>query len=60
MIMKALLIIDMQVEGFRNVAPRFITQSVIIYINEVSDQIRKSGNKVIFIQHDVSKEDAFY
>jgi nicotinamidase-related amidase len=55
--MKALLIIDMQKTLFTPATPRFDAENVIRRINELSDKFRINGDKVIFIQHDGTKED---
>ncbi|WP_433902756.1 cysteine hydrolase family protein [Sphingobacterium puteale] len=57
--MKALLIIDMQLGSFRPYTLRHDTKGVIDRINELSQQFRKSGDPVIFIQHDGTKENCF-
>lgn len=57
--MVALLIIDMQAGGFKPETPRFDADSVINKINLLSEAIRESGNKVVFIQHDGTIENAF-
>ena len=57
--MKALLIIDMQIGSFKPATPRFNTDILIYKINKLAAAIRENGNKVIFIQHDGSKENNF-
>ncbi|MCS4226938.1 cysteine hydrolase family protein [Sphingobacterium sp. BIGb0165] len=57
--MKALLIIDMQQGSFKPYTLRYDTFGVIDRINKLSEQFRKSGNLVIFIQHDGTKENCF-
>ncbi|MEI2274408.1 cysteine hydrolase [Sphingobacterium sp. ML3W] len=57
--MKALLIIDMQQGSFKPYTLRYDTFGVIDRINELSQQFRKSGDPVIFIQHDGTKENSF-
>lgn len=57
--MRALLIIDMQLGSFRPYTLRYDTKGVIDRINELSQQFRKSGDLVIFIQHDGTKENCF-
>lgn len=57
--MKALLIIDMQQGGFKPGNPRFDTSGVISRINLLSQAVREAGHKVIFIQHNGSKENDF-
>ena len=57
--MKALLIIDMQMGSFKPYGLRFDTLGVIDRINALSDYFRASNNKVIFIQHDGTKENCF-
>jgi nicotinamidase-related amidase len=54
--MKALLIIDMQKVSFTPLTPRFDSEGVVKRINKLSDKFRVAGDKVIFIQHDGSKE----
>jgi nicotinamidase-related amidase len=54
--MKALLIIDMQKVSFTPQTPRFDSEGVVQRINKLSDIFRLAGDKVIFIQHDGSKE----
>jgi nicotinamidase-related amidase len=57
--MKSLLIIDMQVGSFKPETPRFDADGVIQRINSLSDKFRHNGDKVIFIQHDGTKEDSY-
>jgi nicotinamidase-related amidase len=57
--MKALLIIDMQAGSFLPATPRLDAENVIDRINQLSKKFRESGNLVIFIQHDGSRENAF-
>ena len=57
--MRALLVIDMQLGSFRPYTLRYDTKGVIDRINELSQQFRKSGDPVIFIQHDGTKENCF-
>lgn len=57
--MKALLIIDMQVGGFRPETSRFDTEGVIYRINQLAKACRQQGHPVIFIQHDGTKENEF-
>ncbi len=54
--MKALLIIDMQQISFTPATPRFDTDGVVKRINTLSDRFRKNSDKVIYIQHNGSKE----
>ena len=54
--MKALLIIDMQKTSFNPETPRYDSDRVIERINKLSRQFRQNGDKVIFIQHDGSKQ----
>jgi len=56
--MKALLIIDMQAGSFSEI-PRFDSENVIEIINSLSALYRRNEEKVIFIQHDGSKENCF-
>ncbi len=56
---KALLIIDMQKGSFTEKTPRFNADVVITNINTIAAAFRKSGNHVIFIQHDGTKENQF-
>jgi nicotinamidase-related amidase len=55
--MKALLIIDMQKTLFTPITLRFDAEKVIQRINALSDKFRLNGDKVIFIQHDGTKEE---
>ena len=57
--MKALLIIDMQVGSFKPETPRFDAEEVVQRINALSTYFRRNGDKVIFMQHDGTKENAF-
>jgi nicotinamidase-related amidase len=57
--MKALLIIDMQRGSFIPYSLRYDTFGVIERINRLSKNFREQGDKVIFIQHDGSKENVF-
>lgn len=57
--MKALIIIDMQNGGFPEGLFRYDAEAVIDNINKLAAAMRASGNKVIFIQHDGSKDDVF-
>ena len=52
--MKALLIIDMQKDSF--MLPVHDKDEIIKRINVLSDKFRQKGDKVIFIQHDGSRE----
>jgi nicotinamidase-related amidase len=54
--MKALLIIDMQKTSFTPKTPRFDSEGVINRINKLSHKFRLDGDKVIYIQHDGTKE----
>ena len=54
--MKALLIIDMQKTSFVPATPRFDSDAVIKRINRLSHKFRQDGDKVIFVQHDGTKE----
>lgn len=54
--MKALLIIDMQKTSFTPKTPRFDSEGVVQRINKLSHKFRLAGDKVIFIQHDGTKE----
>lgn len=58
--MKALLIIDMQVGSFSNETPRFNTEEVIEKINLLSNHFRNENDKIIFIQHDGTKENFLF
>jgi nicotinamidase-related amidase len=58
--MKALLIIDMQVESFKPETPRFDAENVVRRINSLSEYFRQNGDRVIFIQHDGTKEDYLF
>ena len=57
--MKALLIIDMQVGLFKPDNPRYDAEGVVQRINTLSGYFRKNGDKVIFVQHDGTKEGEF-
>lgn len=57
--MKALLIIDMQVGSFKPYSLRYDTLGVIYRINKLSDYFRANNDKVIFVQHDGTKENTF-
>lgn len=57
--MRALLIIDMQIGSFRPYTLRYDTSKVIDNINILSNYFRDNNEKVIFIQHDGTKEDSF-
>ncbi|TYR35714.1 cysteine hydrolase [Sphingobacterium phlebotomi] len=57
--MKALLIIDMQIGSFRPYTLRHDTLGVIDRINTLSNYFRTNNDKVIFIQHDGTKENSF-
>ncbi len=57
--MKALIIIDMQQGSFTAETPRFDTDGVISRINMIAAMYRERGDKVIFIQHDGTREGAF-
>ena len=56
--MKALLIIDMQRGSFKS-TKRFHSKKVIKNINKLSITFRKTNDKVVFVQHDGSKENNF-
>jgi nicotinamidase-related amidase len=57
--MKALLIIDMQIGSFRPYTLRHDTFGVIDRINVLSNYFRTNNDRVIFIQHDGTKENNF-
>ena len=57
--MRALLIIDMQIGSFKPYNLRYDTLGVIERINKLSDYFRANNDKVIFVQHDGTKEDVF-
>ncbi len=57
--MRALLVIDMQLGSFRPYELRYDTFAVVDRINKLSEAFRKTGNLVIFIQHDGTKEKCF-
>ena len=57
--MKALLIIDMQIGSFRPYTLRHDTLGVIDRINSLSNYFRANQDKVIFIQHNGTKENSF-
>lgn len=54
--MKALLVIDMQKVSFTPQTPRYDSERVIDIINSLAQGFRERGEKVIFIQHDGSKQ----
>jgi nicotinamidase-related amidase len=54
--MRALLIIDMQKTSFTSKTPRYDSDGVVQRINTLSHKFRLTGDKVIFIQHDGTKE----
>ncbi|HEY5823557.1 MAG TPA: cysteine hydrolase family protein [Cyclobacteriaceae bacterium] len=57
--MKALLIIDMQNESFPSAYPSYDTDGVIMRINQLSAEFHRKGDKVIYIQHDGSKQGCY-
>ena len=57
--MKALLVIDMQVGSFKPETPRYDADGVVQRINLLSNYFRQNGDKVIFIQHDGTKENSY-
>jgi nicotinamidase-related amidase len=57
--MKAILVIDMQMGSFKPETPRFDADGVVQRINLLSNYFRQNGDKVIFIQHDGTKENVF-
>ena len=57
--MKALLIIDMQEGSFTPATPRLDAERVVQKINLLSNRFRKNGDKVIFIQHNGTKENSY-
>ncbi|MGD0036472.1 MAG: cysteine hydrolase family protein [Bacteroidota bacterium] len=57
--MKALLIIDMQIGSFKPETPRYDADGIVQRINSLSDYFRQNGDKVIFIQHDGTKENSY-
>ena len=57
--MKAFLVIDMQQGGFKPGNPRFDTDGVVSRINLLAQAAREAGHRVIYIQHDGSKENEF-
>ena len=57
--MKALLIIDMQVGSFKPETPRYDADGVVERINSLADSFRRNGDKIIFIQHDGTKENSY-
>ena len=58
--MKALLIIDMQIGSFKPYSLRHDTPGIIDRINSLSAYFRANHYRVIFIQHDGSKENCFF
>ena len=57
--MKALLIIDMQNESFPAAYPSYDTDGVIKRINLLSSEFHRKGDKVIYIQHNGSKQGCY-
>ena len=57
--MKALLVIDMQVGSFKPETPRYDADGVVKRINLLSNYFRQNADKVIFIQHDGTKENSY-
>ncbi len=57
--MQALLVIDMQRGDFPPYKERFDHKTIVDRINILARKFRKTGNLVVFIQHDGSKEGAF-
>ncbi len=57
--MKALLVIDMQLGSFRPYSIRHDTLGVMERINELARYFRANDLKIIFIQHDGTKENSF-
>jgi len=57
--LKALLIIDMQIGSFKPETPRYDADGIVQRINSLSDYFRQNGDKVIFIQHDGTKENSY-
>ena len=57
--MKALLIIDMQAGSFKAETPRYDADGIVERINSLADSFRHNGDKVIFIQHDGTKENSY-
>ncbi len=55
----ALLVIDMQQGSFTPQTPRFDTGGVVKRINTLVEAFRRSGQPVIFVQHDGTREQAF-
>lgn len=57
--MKALLIIDMQNESFPEAYPSHDADGVVRRINQLSAEFHRRGDKVIYIQHDGSKQGCY-
>jgi nicotinamidase-related amidase len=57
--MKVLLIIDMQMGSFKPETPRCDADGIVERINLLADYFRQNGDKVIFIQHDGTKENSY-
>jgi len=57
--MKALLIIDMQNESFPEAYPSYDTDGVTKRINLLSDEFHRKEDKIIYIQHDGSKQGCY-
>lgn len=56
---RALIIIDMQKGSFKPYSLRYDTLNIISRINSLASSFRAAGAKVIFVQHDGTKENAF-
>lgn len=57
--MNALLVIDMQVGTFDASVPQHDARGVIERINRLGSALRRSGGRVIFVQHDGPSGDTF-
>jgi nicotinamidase-related amidase len=57
--MKALLIVDMQEGSFTPATPRHDADAIIRKINLLAEIFRSNGDKVVFIQHDGTKENSY-
>jgi len=49
----------MQIGSFKPETPRYDADGIVQRINSLSDYFRQNGDKVIFIQHDGTKENSY-
>ncbi|MDO1450794.1 cysteine hydrolase family protein [Rhodocytophaga aerolata] len=57
--MRVLLVIDMQKESFPATLQRFDSSGVIQRINRLAASFRAKGDKIIYIQHDGTRENCY-